>query len=365
MQTLLKSLLAFVHSDAKNAFSQIMLKSPYNRHGNRNTDVSGQLTKIYGSPYKREVIMARVIVHGGAYEIPDCSVQPSIDGCEQAALRASEVLREGGSALDAAEAAVRCLEDNITFNAGRGSVLNEAGEVEMDAMIMEGKDLRLGAVAGVQGIANPVSLARKVMESTDHVMLVGRGANKLAEEAGMQKVSMEELISLAAKKERRAFSQYCSVVDNVFNKPTSADQPVPSGHCSDTVGAVVQDKHGHIACATSTGGITLKRVGRVGDSPMPGCGGYCDDSLGGVSCTGHGESIARVTLASRVLGLLPSSSSSQQAADRSLQFMWEKVKGRGGLIMITASGDIIRSFTTPRMAWASIDEHNTLLSGTD
>ena len=301
-------------------------------------------------------------MHGGAYQIPDSLVQPSIQGCEQAALKAGEMLSGGGSALDAVEAAVKCLEDNYTFNAGHGSSLNEVGEVEMDAMIMEGTDLQLGAVAGVREIANPVSLARMVMEKTDHVMLMGQGANKFAEDVGAKRASMGELISLANKKKREHFSQYSNVVEDIFNKSPAGASSGPQ--CSDTVGAVVQDKHGHLACATSTGGITLKRVGRVGDSPLAGCGGYCDDSTGGISCTGHGESITRVTLASRVLGLL-SSSSPQQAADKSLQFMWEKVKGRGGVIMITANGDIVKAFTTPRMAWASIDEHGTLSSGTN
>ena len=303
--------------------------------------------------------MAAVIVHGGAYEIPDSLVRPSVDGCKRAARKASEVLRDGGSALDAVEAAVRLLEDDPTFNAGHGSVLNVAGEVEMDAMIMEGKDLQFGAVACVQGIANPVSLARKVMEGSNHVMLAGKGANQFAEEVGVQKASMEELVSPKAKAKWEDFVKYHDVVRDVFNKPSS------STSCSDTVGAVVRDQHGNIACATSTGGITLKRVGRVGDSPLVGCGTYCDNSLGGVSCTGHGESIARVTLASRVLGLLSSSPSAQLAADRSMEFMWEKVQGRGGVIMITAKGEIVRSFSTLRMAWASIDEHGVLQSATD
>ena len=302
--------------------------------------------------------MAAVIVHGGAgiYGIPDSHVSMYTEGCEAAARKAKEVLDNDGSALDAVEAAVRVLEDNPAFNSGHGSVLNIAGEVEMDAMIMDGRDLSMGSVAAVKGIANPVSLARKVKEETNHVMLVGEGANIFADEMGFPKVTIEELTSKFSKDKWGKYNKYGEVVVGEFNKPTT--------HCSDTVGAVVRDLSGNIAAATSTGGITHKRVGRVGDSPLVGSGAYADNSLGGVSCTGHGESIARVNLAFRVLNLLSSSSSAQAAADQSLEYMRKKVYGKGGLIMITNKGEIVQSFTTPRMAWASINKEGQLLSST-
>lgn len=293
--------------------------------------------------------MTSIIVHGGAYAIPDDKTEIKLSGCQLAAKTGHEILASNGSAVDAVEAAVRVLEDDPAFNAGRGSKLNIAGEVEMDAIIMDGSNLDVGAVAGVRTVANPISLARKVMEKTEHTMIIGRGADMLARELGIPEASQEDLISPEAKSFWDTHSKYGRVVHEVFNK----------GH--DTVGAVARDHHGNVACATSTGGITLKRVGRVGDSPLIGCGGYSDNNLGGVSCTGHGESITRAMLAYRVLQ--PSSLTATESVKEGLRYMWDKVGGRGGLIMITSKGEIVKGFTTERMAWASIDGNGILEKG--
>ena len=287
--------------------------------------------------------MARIIVQGGAYAIPDELAKKKEDGCKKAAIDGYSVLEAGGSALDAVEVAVKVLEDDYTFNAGHGSVLNSAGEIEMDAIVMEGKDLRTGAVAGVRNIANPVSLARKVMEDTSHIMLIGEGAMQFAQEQGFSHVSTEELISAESKSDYKNFSKYTEVVEGLFNRD--------EGH--DTVGAVARDCHGNIACATSTGGISHKMVGRVGDSPLIGSGAYCNNDTGGVSCTGHGEAIARVTLAQTVL-FLSQTMSAKEAVKKGFQYMWNRVGGCGGLVMITKEGDIVKGFSTPRMAWASV-----------
>ena len=229
----------------------------------------------------------------------------------------------------------------------------------MDAIIMEGKDLRFGAVAGVKSVANPVSLARLVMEKTDHVMLVGAGADKFAREMGIPEVSREELVSDIAKKEWESHTRFNTVVHDCFytSRGGAGGTSVglaPCGH--DTVGAVALDLHGNLACATSTGGITMKRVGRVGDVPLVGCGGYCDNGVGGVSCTGHGESIAKATLAQRAVELLRAGLEPQRAVDSALEYMWKRVGGHGGIILIDKEGRIAKGFTTERMAWASVDQ---------
>ncbi len=311
--------------------------------------------------------MAAIIVHGGAYAISDEHVLRKTAGCKNAVSRGYEILTKGGTALDAVEAAVRVLEDDPSFNAGCGSALNKDGDIEMDAMIMDGKDLRLGAVGGVMGVANPVSLARLVMDQTEHTMLIGGGAKALAEEHNVPHVSTEQLMDPVMQKKQQNFQQYNKVVGATFNRDhTHSDKDhthpdEPTGH--DTVGAVAMDTHGNIACATSTGGITLKRPGRVGDSPIIGCGGLADSTLGGVSTTGHGESITRVTLASRVLTLMERGIAVDEAIRQSLQFMYTKTSGRGGLILITREGQPAKGFTTNRMAWASIDREGILEMG--
>lgn len=255
--------------------------------------------------------------------------------------------------LPQVEAAVRILEDDPAFDAGHGSVLNEIGEIEMDAIIMEGRDLKFGAVAGVKSVANPVSLARLVMEKTDHVMLIGEGADKFARDMGIPEVSKEELVSEIARKEWESHTRFNTVVRDCFYTAGDAVNGVHCGH--DTVGAVALDLSGNLACATSTGGITMKRVGRVGDVPLVGCGGYCDSDVGGASCTGHGESIARVTLAHRAVELLRAGVEPQAAVDSALEYMRKRIGGRGGIILLDKEGRLAKGFTTERMAWASVD----------
>jgi beta-aspartyl-peptidase (threonine type) len=296
--------------------------------------------------------MSSIVVHGGAYAIPDDQLDAKFKGCRLAVETGHKILESNGTALDAVEAAVKVLEDDNAFNAGHGSVLTLLGTIEMDAMIMDGATLNIGSVAAVKSISNPILLARKVMEKTNHTMLVGEGADAFARQQGFPQVSAEEMVSPESLSRWENHSKYNKVVENVFNKAEH-----------DTVGAVARDKYGNIACATSTGGITHKMPGRVGDSPIIGCGGYCDNSIGGISTTGHGEAITRVTLANRVLNL----SLSMPAADavtEALRYMQTKTNGgKGGLIMITPSGDIVKGFTTERMAWASIDINGLFESG--
>lgn len=233
----------------------------------------------------------------------------------------------------------------------------------------------------MRNISNPVSLARKVMERTEHVMLIGQGANNFAREVGVAEVEPEQLLSAEAKRKWEDYVKYNKVVSEIFNDPkpstgnqappqTPAKEPLLFDH--DTVGAVALDLAGNLAAATSTGGISLKRVGRVGDAPLVGSGAYCDNEIGGVSCTGHGESIAKVVLAHRVLNLLQSSqecghdrplSAAAEVVEKSLQFMLQRTGGRGGLIMITSEGDIAKKCTTQRMAWASVNKNGVLESG--
>ncbi|KAM3833970.1 isoaspartyl peptidase/L-asparaginase-like, partial [Diretmus argenteus] len=201
---------------------------------------------------------AVVVVHGGAWAIPDEISKASVDGVKAAARDGSSVLRRGGSAVDAVESAVRAMEDNTVFDAGHGSVLNTDGEVELDAIIMDGRTLASGAVSSVRNIANPVSLARAVMEKTDHVMLTSRGANLFAKKIGMVTLPTDTLVTEYERNEWEKHKKYVTGVKELFNSQW--------GH--DTVGAVAVDCSGNVACATSTGGIRNKMVGRVGDSPI-------------------------------------------------------------------------------------------------
>lgn len=312
----------------------------------------------------REASNVAIIVHGGAWAIPDALVESSRLGAAAAAADGYSVLDNSGSALDAVEAAVRSLERDPAFDAGCGAVLNSAGEVELDAVIMDGRDLRAGAVAALGPILHPVSVARLVMERSEHVLLVGPGATAFAEEHGIRTVPADELVTQAARDEWNAMAAYPNAVNRLFNQSM--------GH--DTVGAVALDRHGNLAAATSTGGITFKRVGRVGDSPVIGAGVLADNLLGAVSTTGHGESILRFTLASKILQQLESKGSggggssgegsktlpagfspTSAAVQAALEGMRSRLGGCGGAICISPSGELGIGFSTERMAWAMQD----------
>ena len=306
-------------------------------------------------------IRPTIVVHGGAWAIPDALREASLEGVRAAAEAGFSCLEHSGSALDAVEAAVNCLEANPAFNAGRGASLNKAGEVELDAVIVDGRTLAAGAVAGLGPVLHPVSVARKVMEQTEHVLLVGPGATAFAVEMGVPILDPSVLVTPEARAEWDSIAAFNQTVSTFYN--TERAVPPPPGH--DTVGAVALDAHGDLAAATSTGGITFKRVGRVGDSPLLGAGALADNERGAISTTGHGESILKYTLASRVLGRMESGrsdargvlalrSSPTGAVAVELEAMYARLDGgSGGAVCLDPSGDVGIGFTSSRMAWAA------------
>ncbi|XP_071490527.1 isoaspartyl peptidase/L-asparaginase-like [Diadema antillarum] len=302
-------------------------------------------------------IQPAIATHGGAWAIPDHMKDASAQGVQRAVRAGYCVLRDGGTALDAVEAAIRVLEDDPVFDAGTGAVLNYDGEVELDSIIMEGKELRSGAVTCVQNIKNPISLARKVMEKTDHLLLAGKGANQFAKEVGIDEVDPSKLVTEEARKMWEEYRKFNKNVDVFFSNRAEF------GH--ETVGSVAVDKWGNVACGTSTGGITGKRVGRVGDTPIIGSGAYCDNAYGAVSTTGHGEAIMKVNLSKTVLSYMEHLGlSAKEAADKAVGFMHRRVGGAGGAIVVSSSGDLARSFNSQRMAWAFAKD-NSVRYGVD
>jgi L-asparaginase / beta-aspartyl-peptidase len=278
---------------------------------------SGFLTLFMDQTFK-----PAIIVHGGAGPLRDDSLSARLDGCKEAALAGWQILQRDGSALDAVETAVVSLEDNPLFNAGTGSTLNSRGEVEMDAAIMAAESLRVGAVGAVPRIKNPIKLARRVLEDGRHVLLAGEGALAFAREVGIPQCSPQSLI---VDKKRKQWQEKHG-----------------------TVGCVAFDRFGNIAVATSTGGIFGKLPGRVGDSPLPGCGTYADER-GGVSCTGDGEAIIRVLLAKATLDFLRVGVEPETAAKQAVALLAEKTSSTGGLIIIDSRGKIGYARNTSHM----------------
>ena len=259
-----------------------------------------------------------------------------------------EVLLTGGSALDAVQKAVEHMEVDETFNAGRGAVLNAEGEVLLDAAIMNGEDLKAGAVACVTGVVHAIALARAILESAPHVMLVGDGARAFADAAGVETCSPASLI---VEREKKRYERAKQV-----SKSGGLDQ---HGGPADTVGAVACDVRGHVAAATSTGGSLLKLPGRVGDSPLIGAGLYADDRRGAGSSTGWGEGIMRVGLALRAVDSITSGLGPAEAAQQAVRILESRTQGRGGIILVDSKGELGHAFNTPHMACASLTEGMT------
>jgi len=292
----------------------------------------------------------RLIIHGGAWNIPDEYVDDHLHGGRAALESTYPKLLAGSSALDAVEHAVRVLEEDPTFDAGRGAFLNEVGEVELDAVIMDGRNLDFGAVAALQNMLHPVSIARKVMEETEHCLLVGAGALSFAKQKGFEELAPETLLT---ERELVFFK-------SIQNKETFRTHHPFEFQPRDTVGAVAMDVNGNLAVATSTGGTARKLRGRVGDSPIVGAGAYADNELGAVSATGWGESIMKVVLSKRVCDNFTKLSAMEAAAE-SIRFLEDRVNGLGGVIGINKDGAYSFAFNTPRMARGFIDDGSVVV----
>jgi len=287
--------------------------------------------------------MFTIAIHGGAGTITPASMTPGKEAAYKEALQAAldagfRILEHGGSALDAVTAAVVSLEDCPLFNAGRGSVFNHEGRHEMDAAIMRGDTLQAGAVAGVSGVKNPVQLSRRIMEASEHVLLSGEGA------------------ALFARKEGLVFEN-----DDYFHddfrygqwQQALKEDVVQLDHSErkfGTVGAVALDSHGNLAAATSTGGMTNKRFGRIGDSPIIGAGTYANNATCAVSCTGHGELFIRTVVAHEVSSLMKYKGLAlADAANEVVMDQLVKIGGEGGLVAVDTKGNISMPFNSEGM----------------
>ncbi|MFW6369224.1 MAG: isoaspartyl peptidase/L-asparaginase family protein [Myxococcota bacterium] len=277
-----------------------------------------------------------ILVHGGAGPIrQDDRAQACAEGCLEAARLGYGVLISGSSALDAVEAAAVALEDDPNFNAGVGSALTIDGEVEMDAMVMVGEKLQCGGVAALRGFRNPIRIARRVLEQSPHVLLAGLGAERFAREQGFEPCPPAELVTERALRRWR--------------KERDAGWPRRPG----TIGAVAIDQAGSLAVATSTGGISGKYPGRVGDTPLVGCGTYAD-TTGAASATGYGEQIARVVMAKHACDRIGSGMDAQAAAESAVAALGA-IGGEGGIIVVDGAGRLGVAFNSNRMGRAHID----------
>ncbi len=292
-----------------------------------------------------------IVIHGGAGTIPDARKPIADEGVREAALAGWEVLEKGGTSLDAVELAVRVMEDLSNFNAGLGSVVTEEGTLEMDALIMDGKDLRVGGVIGVSRLKNPINVSRLILEKSNHVLFAGSGAEKFAKNNGVELINPESMIT---DRIRDRLARYL--------EKKEGDEMDPEGRKKyGTVGAVALDKHGNLAAATSTGGTLGKQIGRVGDTPIIGAGTYADEELA-ISSTGVGEYIIRGMLGMRVKLNMRDSKNMKEATKKSLEYL-SKI-GPSAVITLSKDGDWAAENTTDDLAFACKTEKE-LISFTD
>jgi beta-aspartyl-peptidase (threonine type) len=317
-----------------------------------------------------------IVLHGGAGVIERATMNPQTEAAyraslTQAAEAGAKVLEQGGSSLDAIEAAIRILEDDPLFNAGRGAVFTAGGKNELDSAIMDGATLKAGAVAGVTRTRHPISLARAVMEKSPHVMLIGAGADAFAAQAGLEQVDPSFFFTERRWQSlvRQLKKEGLPIPPRPAGAPPAPLMPVaeidvPGAHKFGTVGVVALDRQGNIAAGTSTGGTQAKRWGRVGDSPIIGAGTYASNRSCAVSATGTGEYFIRLTVAREVCALVEYKGLKlQQAADEVIHKELDALHGDGGLIAITADGQMAWSFNTPGMYRARLVEGGKLEIG--
>jgi beta-aspartyl-peptidase (threonine type) len=293
-----------------------------------------------------------IVVHGGAGAWPKERSQAGYEGVKAAAKTGYDCLASGGSALDAVEAAVKSMEDSSAFNAGLGSAFTIDKKIQMEASIMDGKTLRAGATGLLKDIKNPISLARITMEKTDHIFIVGEGAEKLANlyklprRNPMTETRLNSWRELTAKLKNGEVENLPKLRKLITKYPDLFEM--------DTVGAVALDREGNTAAATSTGGFTLKLPGRIGDSPLIGSGNYADNQAGACSATGIGEIAIRLVLAKHVIDQMRSRKSAQKAVENAVLLVNQRIgtKNSMGLIAVDTQGRIGAAHNTQNIAWA-------------
>lgn len=283
-----------------------------------------------------------LVVHGGAWAIPDEMVDDHLNGVRNAVAAGWRALSRGGTALDAVEEAVVTLEDDDTFDAGRGSFLNRDGKVQLDAFIMEGSTLRGGGVGGVERLRNPIRAARKILSESPHVYFVAEGAERFAAEHGIELCDNKDLIIPREVERLRAFQAKTAEQAPDLFAPTISH---------DTVGAVALDREGNLAAATSTGGTLNKAPGRLGDSSLIGCGCYADNESAAASLTGWGEPIMKLVLAKWAADRVLAGNLPEWISHEAINYLKARVNGHGGIILLDAKGHIGIAHNTPRMAW--------------
>ena len=285
-----------------------------------------------------------LLIHGGAWAMPDDDVVAHENGIANALAAGYALLEKGASAVDAVEAAVAVMEDDDTFDAGRGSFLTQDGRVQMDALLMNGANLRTGGVACVERLRNPIRAARLVLDHSPHVYFVGTGAERFARQHDMALVDNTELIVPRERERLMAFqkAELEGATDTTFSGPLDSH---------DTVGAVALDANGNIAAGTSTGGTLSKAPGRVGDSSLIGCGCYADNLSAAVSLTGWGEPIMKLVLGKWAVDRVAAGASPQEAAQAAIDYLFARLGGHGGMILLGPDGRVGLAHNTPRMAW--------------
>jgi beta-aspartyl-peptidase (threonine type) len=299
-----------------------------------------------------------LLVHGGAWAIPAEAAAAHESGVRRALEAGYNILSLGGSAIDAVEAAVTVLEDDPTFDAGRGSFLTSDGRVQLDALLMDGGRMKAGGVACVEHLRNPIQAARLVLEKSPHVYFVAEGAERFAQAHGMALIHNSELV-LDRERERLLQAQArqsAGLADETFSGQSADDKDPetafnPGFETHDTVGAVALDGHGNLAAATSTGGTLNKTPGRVGDSSLIGCGCYADNLAAAVSLTGWGEPIMKLVLGKWATDRVAAGSAPEIAAREAISYLYNRLGGHGGIILLGPDGRFGLAHNTPAMAW--------------